>query len=121
MFQMWSYRGCTSQTPQVLPNGLLASPRGLRHLQIKVGVSPRTSLAHGACVCVLDWTMHFSSVTNLHVHNNNVTNPDEPNADGIDIDSTQDALIEDNFFDVPTARQKCCDQTRGLTQNTVSC
>lgn len=47
-----------------------------------------------------DWTLHFSSVTRLHVHHMNVTNPDEPNADGLDIDSTQDALIEDNHFDV---------------------
>eukprot|EP01045_Picozoa_sp_COSAG04_P042333 COSAG04_NODE_13322_length_611_cov_0.783203_1_plen_35_part_10 len=30
----------------------------------------------------------------------NVTNPQEPNADGIDIDATQDALIEDNYFNV---------------------
>ena len=47
-----------------------------------------------------DWTLHFSSVTRLHVHHLNVTNPLEPNADGIDIDSTQDALIEDNYFSV---------------------
>ena len=30
----------------------------------------------------------------------NVTNPQEPNADGIDIDATQDTLIEDNYFNV---------------------
>lgn len=36
-----------------------------------------------------DWTLHFSSVTGLHVHGLNVSNPDEPNADGIDIDCTQ--------------------------------
>ena len=47
-----------------------------------------------------DWTLHFSAVTRLHVHHMNVTNPDEPNADGLDIDSTQDALIEDNHFSV---------------------
>ena len=47
-----------------------------------------------------DWTMHFSSCTRLHVHHNNVSNPLEPNADGIDIDATQEALIEDNYFNV---------------------
>ena len=47
-----------------------------------------------------DWTMHFSSVTGLHVHHNNISNPQELNADGIDIDSTQDALVEDNHLSV---------------------
>ena len=47
-----------------------------------------------------DWTLHFSACTRVRVHHMNVTNPLEPNADGIDIDSTQDALIEDNFFSV---------------------
>lgn len=32
-----------------------------------------------------DWTLHFSNVTQLHVHHLNVLNPIEPNADGIDM------------------------------------
>ena len=41
-----------------------------------------------------------ASCVQLRVHHNNVSNPLEPNADGIDIDATQDALIEDNYFNV---------------------
>eukprot|EP00051_Salpingoeca_urceolata_P020689 m.313611 g.313611 ORF g.313611 m.313611 type:complete len:427 (-) comp19664_c0_seq11:3147-4427(-) len=48
-----------------------------------------------------DWTLHFSSVTRLWVHHVNVTNPhNAPNSDGIDVDSTQNAVIEDCYFDV---------------------
>eukprot|EP00935_MAST-01C_sp_MAST-1C-sp1_P002031 g2031.t1 len=47
-----------------------------------------------------DWTLHFSSVTNLHVHHLNVLNPLEPNADGIDIDASQNVLVEDCYFSV---------------------
>lgn len=53
-----------------------------------------------------DWTMHFSSVTNLHVHHNNVTNPLEPNADGIDIDCTQNAVVVSTLAQ-PVARMIC--------------
>ena len=41
-----------------------------------------------------DWTLHFSSSTNVHVHHLNVHNPLEPNADGIEIDSSQNVLVE---------------------------
>lgn len=37
---------------------------------------------------------------NRHVHHLNVTNPLEPNADGIDIDASQNVLVEDNYFSV---------------------
>eukprot|EP00041_Stephanoeca_diplocostata_P013141 m.227352 g.227352 ORF g.227352 m.227352 type:complete len:435 (+) comp19235_c0_seq1:177-1481(+) len=47
-----------------------------------------------------DWTLHFSSCTRVHVHDLRVLNPLEPNADGIDIDSSQDVLVEDNYFSV---------------------
>jgi polygalacturonase len=43
---------------------------------------------------------YYSSVTNLHVHHLHVLNPLEPNADGIDIDSSQNVLIEDCYFSV---------------------
>lgn len=48
-----------------------------------------------------DWTLHFSSCTRVYIHHLNVTNPlSAPNADGIDIDSSQDVLVEHNFFSV---------------------
>lgn len=34
------------------------------------------------------------------MHHLNVTNPLEPNADGIDIDASQNVLVEDNYFSV---------------------
>ena len=48
-----------------------------------------------------DWTLHFASVTNLHVNNVHVHNPQgAPNSDGIDLDCVQNAVIENSFFDV---------------------
>lgn len=49
-----------------------------------------------------DWTLHFSSVTGLRIRNITVLNPQRgaPNADGIDIDSSQDVVVEDSFFSV---------------------
>ena len=46
-----------------------------------------------------DWTLHFSSVTHLHIHHIRIDNPSsptiyDPNADGIDLDCVQDVLIE---------------------------
>ena len=53
------------------------------------------------CCASPDWTLHFSSSTNLHVHHLNVHNPLEPNADGIDIDSSQNVLVEVSLATVP--------------------
>ena len=49
-----------------------------------------------------DWTLHFSSVDDLHVARVLVQNPkrDAPNSDGIDLDCVQRALVEDSVFDV---------------------
>lgn len=48
-----------------------------------------------------DWTVHFTGCEDVHVHHLNVTNPSAAsNADGIDIDSTQRALVEDSHFSV---------------------
>jgi polygalacturonase len=47
-----------------------------------------------------DWTVHFSSCTRVHAHHLTVLNPLEPNADGMDIDSSQDVLVEENYFSV---------------------
>jgi polygalacturonase len=48
-----------------------------------------------------NWNIHFAWVTNLHVHHVHSTNdPGGPNADGLDIDCVQGALVEDNYFDV---------------------
>eukprot|EP00936_MAST-01D_sp_MAST-1D-sp1_P000926 g926.t1 len=47
-----------------------------------------------------DWTLHFSGCSDVRVHHLNVTNPLEPNADGIDIDSSERVLVEDNYFSV---------------------
>ena len=48
-----------------------------------------------------DWTLHFSSVENLHVHNVRVVNPEKtPNTDGIDLDCVQNAIVENSYFDV---------------------
>jgi len=48
-----------------------------------------------------DWTLHFSSVTGLRVRNITVLNPEHaPNADGIDIDCSQDVIVEDSTFKV---------------------
>merc|ERR1711988_997054 len=47
------------------------------------------------------WNMHFSFVRQLHVDGVTVYNPvGAPNGDGIDIDSTQDVLIEDSIVSV---------------------
>ena len=48
-----------------------------------------------------NWNLHFAWVTNLHVHHvHSVNDPGGPNADGLDIDAVQNALIEENYFDV---------------------
>ena len=48
-----------------------------------------------------NWNIHFAWVTNLHVHHvHSVNEPGGPNADGLDIDCVQNALIEENYFDV---------------------
>lgn len=47
-----------------------------------------------------DWTLHFSNVTGLRVSHMQVLNPDAPNSDGIDIDSSQDVVVEDSHFSV---------------------
>eukprot|EP00039_Didymoeca_costata_P001511 m.53034 g.53034 ORF g.53034 m.53034 type:complete len:429 (+) comp10836_c1_seq2:109-1395(+) len=47
-----------------------------------------------------DWTLHFSGCTTVHVHDLNVLNPIEPNADGIDVDASQEVLVENNYFSV---------------------
>ena len=46
-----------------------------------------------------DWTLHFSSCTNVHVDGCWVYNGHNPNGDGIDIDSTQRAVIENSHID----------------------
>ena len=48
-----------------------------------------------------DWTVHFSGCQRVHVAQLNISNPvHAPNADGIDIDSSEDVLVEDCFFSV---------------------
>jgi polygalacturonase len=48
-----------------------------------------------------DWTLHFPSTRGLHISNIVVKNPeDSPNTDGIDLDCTQGAVIENSFFSV---------------------
>ena len=48
-----------------------------------------------------NWTLHFAMVTGLAVHHNTVLNPSSaPNADGIDLDCVQEAVVEHNYFDV---------------------
>eukprot|EP00927_Polykrikos_kofoidii_P034763 TRINITY_DN29417_c0_g1_i1.p1 TRINITY_DN29417_c0_g1~~TRINITY_DN29417_c0_g1_i1.p1 ORF type:complete len:426 (-),score=49.19 TRINITY_DN29417_c0_g1_i1:89-1366(-) len=47
-----------------------------------------------------DWTLHFSNCSRVHAHDLVVINPLEPNGDGIDIDSSQDVLVENNYFSV---------------------
>jgi polygalacturonase len=48
-----------------------------------------------------NWNIHFAWVTNLHVHHvHSVNEAGGPNADGLDIDCVQNALIEENYFDV---------------------
>eukprot|EP00928_Gymnodinium_smaydae_P012119 TRINITY_DN14409_c0_g1_i1.p1 TRINITY_DN14409_c0_g1~~TRINITY_DN14409_c0_g1_i1.p1 ORF type:complete len:466 (+),score=49.62 TRINITY_DN14409_c0_g1_i1:67-1398(+) len=48
-----------------------------------------------------DWTLHFSSVHHLRVRRMNVSNPaGAPNADGIDVDCSQDVIVEDSTFSV---------------------
>lgn len=49
-----------------------------------------------------DWTLHFSSVSDLHLTRVHVKNPQSgaPNSDGIDVDCVQRAVIEDSVFDV---------------------
>jgi polygalacturonase len=45
-----------------------------------------------------DWNTHFSSVTNLRVRRVNITSPHGENADGIDVDSCRDVVVEDSFI-----------------------
>jgi polygalacturonase len=45
-----------------------------------------------------DWNTHFSSVTKLRVRRVNITSPHGANADGIDVDSCQDVVVEDSFI-----------------------
>ena len=48
-----------------------------------------------------NWNIHFSTVTNLHVHGISVIDPgDSPNTDGIDLDCVTNALVEDCYFSV---------------------
>ena len=48
-----------------------------------------------------NWNIHFSTVTNLHVHGISVIDPgDSPNTDGIDLDSVTNAIVEDSYFSV---------------------
>ena len=48
-----------------------------------------------------NWTLHFAMVKGLLVANLSVHNPGSaPNADGLDLDCTQDAVVEDNYFSV---------------------
>ena len=48
-----------------------------------------------------NWNIHFAWVTNLWVHHvHSVNDVGGPNADGLDIDAVQNALVEDNYFDV---------------------
>lgn len=48
-----------------------------------------------------NWTLHFAWVTNLIVSGLYVYNPSgAPNADGIDLDCVQNAVVESNYFDV---------------------
>ena len=49
-----------------------------------------------------DWSLHFSSVRDLHITRVHVQNPprNAPNSDGIDLDCVQNALVEDSVFDV---------------------
>ena len=48
-----------------------------------------------------NWTLHFAMVNELLVANNSVHSPsDAPNTDGINLDCTQDAVVEDNYVAV---------------------
>lgn len=49
-----------------------------------------------------EWSLHFSSVADLHVARVRITNPPTgaPNSDGIDLDCVQGALVEDSEFAV---------------------
>ena len=48
-----------------------------------------------------NWTLHFAGVNGLLVANNSVHSPsDAPNTDGINLDCTQDAVVEDNYVAV---------------------
>lgn len=49
-----------------------------------------------------NWTLHFAMVNGLLVANNSVHSPgtNAPNTDGINLDCTQDALVEDNYVAV---------------------
>jgi polygalacturonase len=51
-----------------------------------------------------DWTLHFSSCENVHVDGCWVYNAHNPNGDGIDIDSTQNAVIENSHIDTEDVR-----------------
>jgi polygalacturonase len=45
-----------------------------------------------------DWTLHFSSCTNVHVDGCWVFNGHNPNGDGIDVDSTQNVIVENTYL-----------------------
>jgi polygalacturonase len=48
-----------------------------------------------------NWTLHFAGVKGLLVANNSVHSPsDAPNTDGINLDCTQNAVVEDNYVAV---------------------
>ncbi|XP_062515864.1 uncharacterized protein LOC134191272 isoform X2 [Corticium candelabrum] len=47
------------------------------------------------------WTLHLAKCSHVHVHNVTFHNPsDAPNADGIDVDCSQDVVVEDCTLDV---------------------